>query len=186
MVQPNVEGPHVPAVKAPAPTPANARAIFPLTDAFTGILPTWQEGRADEGTTRHSRIGQWPAQEALEGHGGIAVVEDLTEPHTAAVGELRAKGGVDVIERVVRADKHPSQGVDRKRERAPIDPVALFPDGYPAVALRRRRGAGANPSRPAGHLVLPHHRVIGPPGVVDRLTGSVKGRLMGEGGKGGG
>ena len=106
MVQPNVEGPHVPAVKAPAPAPANARAIFPLTDAFAGIMPPRQEGRVDKGTAR-SRIGQRPAQEALEGHGGIAVVEYLAETHTAAVGELRAKGSVEIIERVVRANKHP-------------------------------------------------------------------------------
>src|SRR5437867_6332573 len=41
-------------------------------------------------------------------------------PHSRIVleeGHLRAKGGVDVIQRVVGADEHAGQRVDRERER---------------------------------------------------------------------
>src|SRR5437867_6655816 len=166
MVQPDAEGPDVTAVKAPSPAPPHSRAIFSLTCPFAGIVPARQELLIDEGIRPRPGIGQRHGQEALDGRAGLTVVELLAKAHPAGVGKLSAEGGVDIVERVVRANKHPGQRVDGKGQRGAADLIALFANGHPNVTLTRGRGgrntrntrnSPSKRSRPADYPTSPHH-----------------------------
>src|SRR5581483_5087632 len=114
MVNAQAKGPCIFCDCLPEPTPAHPCRV--RTVSFAGEVSSRKEFRIDKRAGRQPRLCQRQGEKALQGwcRALDAVMDCSLHADIIKVSKLTAEGGVDVVQRIVTAHKHPRQGIDRE------------------------------------------------------------------------